>query len=154
MKDALINKHIGGLGFSEKSSVEHFLKTGTVNGSFRKALNAMLDEYAEALTVPDLQILSCDPTPTPPSKGRIVWKSQEKSNGLTYSLKKGTFSSYTFDIQYDYYGNTSINPDQCDCYLFIYLDTVKIAIRHGTMEYLMVSAEQYLEQILNPDHGN
>jgi len=48
--DQLIDKHIGRMyGTLEKSAVDYFCSTGTVNGSFRRNLNKLLKEYGSSL---------------------------------------------------------------------------------------------------------
>jgi len=45
LKRELIKKHLEGWSGLEKSSIEHYVETGKVSGTFFTALKAMLDEY-------------------------------------------------------------------------------------------------------------
>lgn len=81
-------------------------------------------------------------------KHKIDWIEQNKLFGLDYSSKKGTYKDFTFDIRYDYDGDSNIKPN-CGCVLVIYFKNAKISHRFGNIESLSQFAQDYLEETIN-----
>lgn len=61
--ETLIKKHIESINGLRMASVQHFVETGKVSGSFFMALKAMMEEYAQQqvkiLTIPPVSNSVC-----------------------------------------------------------------------------------------------
>lgn len=78
----------------------------------------------------------------------IRWTEQNVLFGLDYSSKKGEYKDFTFDIRYDYDGDSKVNVD-CGCCLDIYFKSARIDFAFGkTIEELTNHSESYLESFL------
>jgi hypothetical protein len=81
-------------------------------------------------------------------KYKIDWIEQDKLFGLDYSSKKGTYKDFTFDIRYDYCGDSKIKPD-CGCCLLIYFKNVRIENKFGNIKSLTNYSEEYLKETIS-----
>jgi hypothetical protein len=77
----------------------------------------------------------------------IEWTEQNNLYGLDYSTKKGTYKDFTFDIRYDYCGDSKIKPN-CGCCLVIYFKNAKIDSTFGKVNGLTSYSERYLDDFL------
>lgn len=75
----------------------------------------------------------------------IEWVDYHKFYGLDYSTKLGKFKDYTFDIRYDYCGDSKVKPEKCGLALTIYFKNKQIESKLGNMTGLINYSERYIQ---------
>jgi len=75
----------------------------------------------------------------------IEWVEHDKFYGLDYSTKLGKFKNYTFDIRYDYCGDSKVKPEKCGLSLTVYFKGKQIESKLGNLKGLVKYSEIYIQ---------
>ena len=78
-------------------------------------------------------------------KSAIQWTDSDKFYGLDYSTRLGKYKDFTFDIRYDYCGDSKVKPEKCGMTLCIYYKGAKIEDRLGNLKGLTNYSERYIQ---------
>lgn len=79
------------------------------------------------------------------TKSIIEWVDYDKFYGLDYSTKLGKFKDYTFDIRYDYCGDSKVKPEKCGLALTIFFKGKRIEDKLGNLKGLVHYSEMYIQ---------